>query len=81
MEEEGNEKREEEIGGIKGMARKLWMGKETDGWKERRIRREREVLEQEDGDGYAGLIGESLLEAFGGREKGEQEVDEKGGGE
>ncbi|KAI4113194.1 MAG: hypothetical protein LQ338_008218 [Usnochroma carphineum] len=50
--------------GVSGLARKLWYGSEREGWKERRIREEREALE--DGRGYGGLIGDAVREAFGG---------------
>ena len=62
-------------GGVKAMAKKLWMGDETVGWEERRVAREREVLDEGGGIGYGELIGESIMDVFGGkverREKGE----------
>lgn len=47
-----------------GLARKLWYGGEREGWKERRIREEREALEE--GRGYGELIADAVREAFGG---------------
>lgn len=52
-------------GGIKAMVRKLWMGNETVGWEERRVAREREVLDEGGGVGYGELIGESIMDVFG----------------
>ncbi|KAL8715624.1 MAG: hypothetical protein Q9225_006375 [Loekoesia sp. 1 TL-2023] len=57
-------KREKEETGVAGLARKLWYGSETEGWKERRIREEKEALEE--GRGYGGLIADAVREAFGG---------------
>lgn len=60
---EGEEEEGEEVeGGVKAMARKLWMGNQTEGWKEKRLREEREALAQ--GKGYSDLIGEAVEEAF-----------------
>lgn len=50
--------------GVAGLARRLWYGSETEGWKERRIREEREALE--DGRGYGGLIGDAVRDVIGG---------------
>ena len=49
-------------GGVSAMAQKLWMGSEKEGWKERRLREEREKLAQ--GKGYADLIGDTVEQAF-----------------
>ncbi len=46
------------------MARRLWYGSETEDWKEKRIRGEKEALE--DGRGYGGLIADAVREVFGG---------------
>lgn len=59
-------------GGVKAMAKKLWMGDEMVGWEERRVAREREVLDEGGGVGYGELIGESIMDVFG-REKKEEE--------
>ncbi|MCJ1423838.1 hypothetical protein MMC29_001723 [Sticta canariensis] len=69
----------EERGGIVGMARRLWMGKEQAGWQERRLKEHREKLEE--GESYAGLIGETIMEAFGAAREKEEDtrVDENGG--
>lgn len=52
----------EEQGGVAGMARRLWMGKEQPGWQERRLREDQEKLDE--GESYAGLIGNAIMEAF-----------------
>lgn len=67
--EEGNGDRSP--GGVKAMAKKLWMGNETVGWEGRRVAREREVLDEGGGIGYGELIGESIMDILGG--KGERE--------
>lgn len=59
------------------MAKKLWMGNETVGWEGRRVAREREVLDEGGGIGYGELIGESIMDVFGGK----VERQEKGKGE
>lgn len=76
MEREVDERNQDQgRGGVKAMAKKLWMGDETVGWEERRVAREREVLDEGGGIGYGELIGESIMDVFGGkverREKGE----------
>lgn len=67
--EEGDRGRDREGGGggVKAMAKKLWMGNETVGWEERRVAREREVLDEGAGVGYGELIGESILDVLGGK--------------
>ncbi|KAI4137756.1 MAG: hypothetical protein L6R39_007116, partial [Caloplaca ligustica] len=57
-------KRQREERGVAGLARKLWYGSEGEGWKERRIREEREALEE--GRGYGGLIGDAIRDVVGG---------------
>lgn len=47
------------------------MGGEKEGWKERRMKGEREALEK--GEGYGSLIAKHFREAFGVREKNEDE--------
>lgn len=74
VDEEGNQGRGR--GGVKAMAKKLWMGNETPGWERRRVAREREVLDDGGGIGYGELIGESIMDVFGG--KGEREENGKG---
>ena len=73
-EEEGNH--DPDRGGVKSMAKKLWMGNETAGWEGRRMAREREVLDEGGGIGYGELIGESIMDVLGG--KGEREENGKG---
>lgn len=56
--------------GVAGLARALWMGQEGEGWKERRVREEREKLAE--GRGYGGLIVDQIWEVWnGGGKKGE----------
>ncbi|KAL8999837.1 MAG: hypothetical protein Q9169_001377 [Polycauliona sp. 2 TL-2023] len=50
--------------GVVGLARRLWYGSEREDWKEKRIREEKEALEE--GRGYGGLIGDAVREVFGG---------------
>lgn len=71
--EEGDRGRDREGGGgVKAMAKKLWMGNETVGWEERRVAREREVLDEGGGFGYGELIGESILDVLGGKREGKE---------
>ncbi|KAL8642512.1 MAG: hypothetical protein Q9228_000805 [Teloschistes exilis] len=55
----------EDGAGVMGMARRLWYGREGPGWKERRMKEEREALEE--GKGYGDLIGDAVREVFGGK--------------
>ncbi|MCJ1376944.1 hypothetical protein MMC17_000034 [Xylographa soralifera] len=56
QQEEGGE------GGILGKAEQVWMGGEGEGWKERRLREEREALAE--GKGYWDLITEQVWEVW-----------------
>ena len=67
---------EGEEGGITALARNLWMGTEKEGWKERRLAKEREDLAQ--GKGYSDLIGERIEEVF--RESTEKNREDREGG-
>ncbi|KAI4254976.1 MAG: hypothetical protein L6R42_006973 [Xanthoria sp. 1 TBL-2021] len=58
------QERERQETGVAGLARRLWYGSEREDWKEKRIREEKEALEE--GRGYGGLIGDAVREAFGG---------------
>jgi hypothetical protein len=44
----------------RGLAENLWMGNETEGWKERRLREEQKAIAE--GKGYGDLIMEHILE-------------------
>jgi len=66
----------EEAKGVAGLARKLWMGREDEGWKEKRIREEREKLAE--GRGYGGLIVDQIWEVWNWDKKGKG--GEEGGG-
>ena len=59
---QGSERGEEGNAKEKGVVEKLWMGQEGEGWKERRIREEREALEE--GRGYGGLIVDQIWEVW-----------------
>lgn len=64
--------------GVKGLARKIWMGDERPGWQRRRLEREREELEA--GKGYGDIIMEQVREVFpgfGGGRRGEDGEGEK----
>ncbi|KAL8725617.1 MAG: hypothetical protein Q9166_007253 [cf. Caloplaca sp. 2 TL-2023] len=50
--------------GVVGLAQKLWYGRESADWKEKRMAEEKEALEE--GRGYWGLIGDAVREVFGG---------------
>lgn len=77
LDEEGNQEDRDDEGGVKRMAKKLWMGNETPGWEGRRVAREREVLDEGRGIGYGELIGESIMDVFGGK----REIEDKGKGD
>ena len=47
----------------KGGLESIWMGDEKEGWKERRVREEREALEK--GEGYGQLIAKHFRDALG----------------
>lgn len=73
----GEGKGEEDIEGLKGMAKKIWMGDERPGWQKRRLEKEKDELEA--GKGYGDIIMKQIREVFpgfGGRRK-EEEDDEK----
>ncbi|KAG7002407.1 hypothetical protein G7Y79_00027g060990 [Physcia stellaris] len=59
---EGENRGEGEKGGVSGLAKRLWMGDEEEGWQGRRMREEREKLAR--GLGYKDLIGETVEQAF-----------------
>ncbi|RLM00579.1 hypothetical protein CFD26_108633 [Aspergillus turcosus] len=46
----------------KGVAERIWMGGETEGWKERRLREEQKALEE--GKGYWDLIQEHIWDVW-----------------
>ncbi|KAL2047841.1 hypothetical protein ABVK25_011296 [Lepraria finkii] len=76
----GEGKGEEDIEGLKGMAKKIWMGDERPGWQKRRLEKEKDELEA--GKGYGDIIMKQIREVFpgfGGRRKedGEDGEDEK----
>ncbi|KAI1000518.1 hypothetical protein K3495_g7676 [Podosphaera aphanis] len=53
--------------GSSGLLRKVWMGSESENWKEERLQKEREALES--GKGYADLIMEQVWEVWNGEKK------------
>lgn len=64
-----------EKGKDRGVLEKVWMGDEKEGWKERRMREEREALER--GEGYGSLMARHFREAFGAGDKDEKSKEEK----
>ncbi|KAF2865509.1 hypothetical protein BDV95DRAFT_586545 [Massariosphaeria phaeospora] len=63
---EGGKKKEE-----RDILRRIWMGDETEGWKERRMEEERRA--HEEGRSYASIIMEQISEAFNlGKKDGEE---------
>lgn len=71
--------RKEKREGVLGMARDLWMGNEQEGWKERRVKEERERLAG--GEGYGDLMVGQVREALGrDRRTGERVGGEEEGG-
>ena len=59
----------------KGLAESLWMGDETEGWKERRITEHRKKLEE--GKGYGGIIMDQIWDVWNWDKRGRKE-DEAG---
>lgn len=53
---------EEEGKGVTGILQKLWMGNETEGWKERRLMEEKKALEE--GKSYTDMILEQIWEVW-----------------
>ena len=62
--------------GVKGLAKKLWMGDERPGWQKRRLEKEREELES--GKSYGDIIMDQVREVFPGFGGGRREEDEEG---
>jgi len=48
---------------------KVWMGEETEGWKERRVEEEKQAFEK--GEGYGSLIAKHFKDVFGSRKENE----------
>lgn len=62
---------------VKGTWEKVWMGKETEGWRERRVEEEKQAFEK--GEGYGSLITKHFRDAFGsGEESGRRKESESG---
>ena len=63
----------------KPVMERVWMGGETEGWKERRLREEQKALDE--GKGYGDLIKEHIWDVWtwGQKEGEEGEGEEKGG--
>ncbi|EAW14509.1 uncharacterized protein ACLA_075480 [Aspergillus clavatus NRRL 1] len=59
----------------KGVAERIWMGGETEGWKERRLREEQKALEE--GKGYGDLIKEHIWDVWTWGQKDESEGGEE----
>jgi len=57
---------------------KVWMGEETEGWRERRVEEEKRVFEK--GEGYGSLIARHFRDVFLSRkESGERQENESRG--
>lgn len=83
-EAEDNDGSKERSRGIDGIARGMWMGGETEGWRQQRAEEEKKALEE--GKGYGSLIMQHIREAWGvddtsGRRKEEGAGEKKGEGE
>ncbi|KAJ9663265.1 hypothetical protein H2201_005709 [Coniosporium apollinis] len=63
---EGREKERQ-----KGVLERVWMGGETEGWKERRLREEQEAIDE--GRGYGGLIMDQIWEVWNWGKKKEED--------
>ena len=50
--------------GLRGTVRSVWMGSESEGWKEKRLEEHRQALEE--GKGLGGIIMDQIAEVFGG---------------
>lgn len=59
-------------GPLEAKAKEIWMGGETEGWKERRLREEQEKLSQ--GEGYGGMIMDQIWEVWNQGEKKAEEL-------
>lgn len=66
---------EKDESGSRGLAKKIWMGEEKEGWKERRMREERRNVEQ--GKGVADVIVEQVKEVWGVPKEEDEEGEEK----
>jgi hypothetical protein len=58
----------------KGVAQRVWMGGEEEGWMEKRLRKEKEALEE--GKGYGDLIYEHIWEVWNWGKKVDEDDDE-----
>lgn len=60
-------------------AKEIWMGGETEGWKERRLREEQEKLAQ--GETYGSMIADQIWEVWNWREKKSEGAEGQGQGQ
>jgi hypothetical protein len=60
--EKGRQGLQRQEGEEKGMLGRLWMGDETEGWKERRLEEEKKALEE--GKGYTDMILEQIWDVW-----------------
>jgi hypothetical protein len=75
--EEERRKREGEVANErKGLVNRIWMGGETEGWKERRLEEERRKLEQ--GESYTSMILDQVWEVWNWEKKKGDEGKEEG---
>lgn len=66
-EAERNKQQKGPGGLLEDKAKEIWMGGETEGWKERRLREEREKLAQ--GETYGSMIADQIWEVWNWRDK------------
>ncbi|KAL1592079.1 hypothetical protein SLS59_009961 [Nothophoma quercina] len=59
----------------KGVLQKIWMGGETEGWKERRLEEERKAIEE--GKSYTDMIYEQIWDVWNWDKKGKRDGEDK----
>ena len=60
---------------LEAKAKELWLGGETEGWKERRLKEEQEKIDN--GEGYGGMIMDQIWEVWNwGEKKGEKLIEQ-----
>lgn len=72
LEEEGPRTVKEEGSVLERKAKEIWMGGETEGWKERRLKEEQEKIDN--GEGYGTMIVDQIKEVWNQGEKKAEEV-------
>ncbi|KAJ9639129.1 uncharacterized protein PV06_07318 [Exophiala oligosperma] len=75
LEESGTPVEPRKGSALEEKAKEIWMGGETEGWKERRLREEQEKIEQ--GEGYGSMIMDQIWEVWTWGKKQGEELKEK----